>query len=124
MPAGGLYLTWVGNAAPPMPTRPARWISATNSSADSSSGAGAPAGRWGTISWVEKGSASISIAATSLPAGWVRWAMALTVPVTGAWRVMETKPPASATTWPRSTRSPTWTTGLHGAPVCWESGRT
>ncbi len=96
-----------------------------NSSSESDAGSTGPSfARSRSSSWVEKGSASISIDSTSRPLGWRRGAIAATRPVTGLWSAIETKPPGAATSCPRITRSPGRTTGRAGAPVCCESGRT
>ena len=58
------------------------------------------------------------------PLGLRRDATATTRPVTGLCNVVDTKPPGVPITCPRRTRSPAFTVGVHGAPVCWFSGST
>ena len=101
-----------------MPTSPARCTWATNSSSPSSrQGIGDSSSRW-----LANGSASISIASASRPLGWWAGPTDPILPLAGLWRVDETKPPGSAITCPRATRSPTRTTGRAGAPACWLRG--
>ena len=50
--------------------------------------------------------------------------MRLTLPETPEWIAAETNPPASATGWPTFTRSPAFTRGFAGAPMCMVMGST
>ena len=48
----------------------------------------------------------------------------INLPETLEWMGAETKPPASAMSWPTLTLSRILTTGFAGAPMCWDRGMT
>ena len=120
-PGGTESFTCVGNVAPPMPTMPASLILAM-------------------ISCAEKEQTFTSASERSMPSAqsspsrlmviiiWRRpWPLttistAVTVPEIGEWMFADMKLPASAMSWPVSTRSPLATLATAGAPMCCARG--
>ena len=116
----------VGNPAPPMPVMPAFFTFSTISS-------GVSSGCSASVSSLSERSmdSSHSSPSTLMMMDGLRYpvaSMALsilsTVPETEEKMGAETKPPASAIIVPTFTLSPRATTGLAGAPMCCESGKT
>src|SRR3990172_7440359 len=118
---GGESLTCVGKAAPPSPTTPASWTTLTTCSGDRLCQSGTIRGR-GTCA--ENRATAIRTASAVLPSGWGHCSMATTVPAADAWTGAEMNPSATASTSPRSTRSPGRTTIFAGFPACWRTGST
>ena len=83
LPLGTLSFTWVGKAAPPIPTKPPRWSSPISVSASAVAMSGSSIG---STFWLEYASVAITMVSVRLPAEFSLRSMAFTVPVTGACR--------------------------------------
>jgi len=123
---GGLSLTWVGNAAPPIPTMPAarmRSLIASSSRVSGSVSSSTPSAQ------ASSPSLSMTTARVARPRGWGRSSTATTLPDTLAWTGAETnrlglEGSGSPTTWPIRTASFFFTVGAHGTPMCCDMGST
>ena len=118
---GGVSLTCVGKAAPPRPTTPASRMRARRSStdrADQSDAAGQEPPSGDSPSGVSMTTVGTSVGMAGCRCG----RTAVTFPEIGACTAAETKPPGSPIGWPARTRSPSFTRGFAGAPVCMCSG--
>ena len=73
-------------------------------------------------SMVRRPSFSMTTFVTGVPIALRRVTMARTVPETLAWTGHPSPPATSPSFCPIFTLSPTLTTGVAGAPICWESG--
>ena len=116
---GGESFTCVGNAAPPRPTMPASRMAPSSPAGSSTSPTGASDG-----SHSSRPSFPITTDATRRPPATTHGCMPLTLPETGACTAALTYPSGAPTFCPMYTRSPAFTSGLHGAPTCCKSGTT
>ena len=108
-PGGTESFTCVGNVAPPMPTMPASLILAMISCAEKEQ----------TFTSASERSMP---SAQSSPSRLTTISTAVTVPEIGEWMFADMKLPASAMSWPVSTRSPLATLATAGAPMCCARG--
>ena len=106
----GASLTNAGNVAPPMPTMPASLTAASSSSL-------LIACQLRPIGRPSAHASSPSLSMTIAP-----FSNFLTLPETDAWMSAWRNASVVAIFWPRFTISPIFTHGLHGAPMCCESG--
>ena len=114
----GFSLMWVGNPAPPRPTRPqARTALIRSSRLFTTGGARSGQGVW-----------SLSVVMTTLlhlsPPGVINSSMAVTVPETLEWIGADRNASVSPSSCPTVTVSFTFTRGSQGAPMCWIMGIT
>ena len=108
-------LTCVGKVAPPIPTIPAFFTISTISSTVRASGSAGAFTSSLTVFWK---SFSITTDTMSPPIEKGRGSMAFTVPETLAWMGADTNLSLSPINWPTLTKSPAFTTGVQGAPIC------
>ena len=111
-----LSFTLVGNPAPPRPTTPQARTASTKLSRPVTCGGVIPSYTCCSPS------VSMTMAVSYRPLEPRIWSSFFTLPDTPEWMGADTKPPASAISWPTFTVSPALTTGLAGAPMCMDMG--